>query len=258
MEKKENATPYSGGVSGMLNNFSPAQVLGIGVIGGFMVLCTIGFFILLGIQLDNDDSDKMAKVGVNPTPSQPTAPTAPTQPTVTPRDVGSDDHIRGNKNASITIIEYSDIECPFCNRFHGTMKQVMDNYGDKVKWVYRHNPLTSLHANAYDASLATECAGKQGKFWELTDYLFDVVQSEQRLTRSNFSDYASAVGLNVSSFESCLNAKEFASKVSLDQADVPGKGTPFSIIVGPNGEMASINGAQPYSAVEAQIQQFLQ
>lgn len=247
----------------MLNNFSPVQVLGLGVVGGFLILCTIGFFILLNIQLSGgalatgSQAQQAAEEGSDTLGAAPTAPQPPAEPEVVPTDVDlAVDRIRGNKNAKITIIEYSDIECPFCFRFHNTMKQVMDKYGNDVRWVYRHNPL-SFHANARPGALAQECAGKQGKFWELTDYMFDIVGAEGKLTRTQFNDYAKAAGLNITQFQSCLDSQEFASKVSRDQADVPRKGTPYSIIQGPNGESIPINGAQPFEVVDAQIQQLL-
>ncbi len=87
--------------------------------------------------------------------------------------------VRGNQNAQITIVEYSDFECPYCKRFHQTMQQVMDVHGDDIKWVYRHFPLDSLHRNARVEALAAECAYAEDKdkFWELTDLIFAVTPS---------------------------------------------------------------------------------
>ena len=76
--------------------------------------------------------------------------------------VTADDHVRGDKNAPVTIIEYSDFECPYCERFHPTMLEVMEKYDGKVRWIFRHFPL-SFHPNAKPAAMAAECAGEQGK-----------------------------------------------------------------------------------------------
>lgn len=85
--------------------------------------------------------------------------------------------VRGNLNAKITVVEYSDFECPYCKRFHETMLQVMDVHQENIRWVYRHFPLDSLHQNARTEALAAECANEQGKFWEFTDTVFAVTPS---------------------------------------------------------------------------------
>lgn len=91
------------------------------------------------------------------------------------RPVTDADHIRGSSDAPITIIEYSDFQCPFCIRFHPTMLQVMAEYEGRVRWVYRHLPLTAIHPEAEPAALAAECAGELGgndAFWQFADGLF--------------------------------------------------------------------------------------
>lgn len=81
--------------------------------------------------------------------------------------------IRGDKNAKITIVEFSDFQCPFCNRSYPTMKQILQDYKGKVRLVYKHLPIPSLHPNAQKAAEASECANEQGKFWEFHDQLFE-------------------------------------------------------------------------------------
>ena len=90
--------------------------------------------------------------------------------------VSADDHILGNPNAPLVIVEYSDLECPFCKNFHGTMHQIIDEYGKDglVAWVYRHFPLDSLHSKARREAEATECAGEQGKYYEYHDISQDI------------------------------------------------------------------------------------
>lgn len=88
--------------------------------------------------------------------------------------ISEEDHVRGNSEASVIIVEYSDYECSFCTRFHTSMKQILEEYGDQVAWVYRHYPLTQLHPNAVLASQAGECAAELGgndAFWQLSDAL---------------------------------------------------------------------------------------
>lgn len=87
----------------------------------------------------------------------------------------SRDHIRGNKKAKVVVIEYSDFQCPFCQRVHPTYKKIVETYGDKVMWVYRHFPL-NFHPKALPAAIASECAYEQGgddAFWKFTDELFN-------------------------------------------------------------------------------------
>jgi len=86
--------------------------------------------------------------------------------------VSQQDHITGNANAPVTIIEYSDLECPFCKRFYPTTQQVLKDYQGKVRLVYRHFPLTQIHPYAQVMAEASECAAQQGKFWEYVDALF--------------------------------------------------------------------------------------
>src|SRR3989344_1943232 len=93
-----------------------------------------------------------------------------------------DDHILGNPDAPVILVEFSDLECPFCKTFHNTMKQVMQTYGDtgQVAWVYKHFPIDSRHPKARTEAQATECAGKLGgqvKFWEFTDKIFEITPS---------------------------------------------------------------------------------
>src|SRR3989344_7679334 len=121
-------------------------------------------FFLGSLWTKVDYLEKKNVLAVVPTPSPDSTVQAaqpPTQKANKKPEITSEDHIRGNKNAQVTLVEYSDLECPFCKRFHPTMQQVMKNYGDSVRWVYRHFPL-SFHANAQKEAEATECAAKLG------------------------------------------------------------------------------------------------
>lgn len=100
------------------------------------------------------------------------------------RSVGDSDHLRGDPKATVKVVEFSDLECPFCKNFHRTMQQVMEEYSDKVAWVYRHFPLDSLHPKARKEAEATECAAElQGNdgFWAYVDKLFEITPSNNGL-----------------------------------------------------------------------------
>jgi len=169
------------------------------------------------------------------------------------KPVTSDDHIRGNPNAPIKIVEFSDIECPFCKRFHSTMKQVLEEYPDEVAWVYRHFPLDQIHPNARSAAEASECIavlGGNDKFWAYLDTLFERTFS---LNRSGLASAAEQVGVNRSAFETCLSSGKHANDVENDYQDgvsSGAQGTPYSVVVTKDDQKLVISGAQPFSAVK--------
>jgi len=180
--------------------------------------------------------------------------------------VSASDHIRGNPDAPVKIVEYSDTECPFCKRFHDTMKQVMDEYGKdgKVAWVYRQFPLTQLHSKATKEAEATECANELGgpdKFWAYTDRLFVVTPSNDGLDPAELPKIAEYVGLNVQKFNTCLNSGKYVSHIQSDTQNATatgGNGTPWSIVVAKNGKKYPLSGAQPYASVKQLIELALQ
>lgn len=179
------------------------------------------------------------------------------------RAVTNSDHIRGPKNAKVTVIEYSDLECPFCKRFHATMQQLLKEYPNDVRWVYRHFPLDALHAKARREAEATECAGELGgsdKFWAYTDRLFEVTPSNNNLDEGELPKIAEFVGINRTKFESCLVSGKYAQHVADDVADAQaagGRGTPYSVIMGADGQKLPLSGAQPYEAVKQLVEQAL-
>jgi len=163
--------------------------------------------------------------------------------------VSADDHIFGNPNAEIKIIEFSDMECPFCKRFHATMKQVINEYGDKVAWIYRHFPLEQLHPQAKKSAIASECAteiGGNNAFWRYLDQYMDL---EEIVSEASFSQIAENIGLNRNQFKTCLNSDKFNDKIDSyiqDAANSGAQGTPYSIIINKNNKKTSINGALPF------------
>ena len=181
------------------------------------------------------------------------------------KPVSSADHIRGNPNAKVKVIEFSDPECPFCKRFHNTMNQIIDEYGKsgQVAWVYRHFPLDAIHSKARKESEALECANEQGgsaKFWAYLNRLFEVTPSNDGLDLAELPKIAEYSGLDKTQFNQCLESGKYAKRVADDLADgvkSGAQGTPYSVVVAANGKKFVINGALPYESVKAIINQAL-
>jgi len=203
--------------------------------------------------------------GMRETPStgaQPQEPVAqqPTGDLEQMKAITSDDHIRGNPNAPVKIVEYSDMECPFCKRFHETMKQATTEYGDQVAWVYRHFPLDQLHSKARKEAVATECAAEQGgntAFWKYMDRWFELTPSNNQTDIDTvLPQIAKEIGLDGTKFASCLASKKYDAHVEEDVQNATatgGNGTPWSIVVGKNGKQYPLSGAQPLEAVKQLI-----
>jgi protein-disulfide isomerase len=158
---------------------------------------------------------------------------------------------RGPGDAKVTIVEFSDFQCPFCGRAHDTVEEVMKTYAGKVRLVFRNFPL-DFHPYAAKAAEAAMCANEQGKFWEYHDVLF---ANQQKLDVPQLKEHASAVGLDEAKFVACLESGKEASSVKEDQAagsKVGVSGTPAFFI---NGVMLS--GAQPLDEFKRVIDQEL-
>ena len=171
---------------------------------------------------------------------------------VNAKDFVDDDPVLGDKNAKVTIVEFSDFQCPFCKRARDdAIKQVEEQYvkNGKVKIVYRDFPLTSIHPTAQKAAEAAECADDQGKFWEMHDKIFE---KQASLSLSNLKQWAAELGLNTNDFNKCLDSGKHANEVNKDASDAQkagGQGTPFFIV----GEVI-VSGAQPFSAFQQAIE----
>ena len=177
-----------------------------------------------------------------PTPS-------PTEPKA---EVGADDDpVKGPATAKITIIEFSDFQCPFCARAVPTMEQIFKTYGDKVRLVYRDFPL-SFHQYAQKSAEAAECADEQGKFWEYHDSLF---ANQNALDIDSLKKYASDTKLDTAKFNECLDSGKYAEEVQKDFKDGQSagvRGTPAFFI---NGRLVS--GAQPFETFKKIIDEEL-
>lgn len=157
-----------------------------------------------------------------------------------------DDPIRGSQDAVITIIEFSDYECPFCRRWHQeVLPQIQAKYGDQVRHVYRDFPLYSIHANAGPAAEAANCAGDQERYWEFSDLLFS---GEIALGRAAYETYADDLNLDLDTFTQCLDDQRHKDEVDADFAfasELGVRSTPTFFING-----LAVVGAQPFEVFE--------
>ncbi len=159
---------------------------------------------------------------------------------------------KGQPNAPIEMIEFSDFQCPFCQRAHATVEQVLATYGDRIRFVYRHYPVQG-HAAAKPAAEASECAKEQGKFWPFHDRLF---ANTSKLSDADLKAHAAAVGVDTATFNACVDSHKYRSVVEADARDgdaVGVNGTPAFYI---NGRM--ISGAQPFEVFKKLIDDELQ
>lgn len=169
------------------------------------------------------------------------------------REPNADDHIQGSLDAPIIVIEYSDTECPFCSRFHSTMNELIQEYDGKVAWVYRHLPLTQLHSKAVVEAHATECAAELGGndgFWKFTNRIYEVTPGNNGLDLDELPNIAEFAGLNRADFEACMEDERHLDKVEEDFREAvaaagPKLGTPFNVVISPDGTRISISGALP-------------
>lgn len=257
--------PANGRQFGGLLDAPPKTTFALGFLGGVVftgvILGIIAFGVLASGGSIGGGSAKVAGITTTTNtntaaPAQPTAPTAPTTQTFA---IGNDDHIRGDANAQVTVVEFSDLECPFCKQFHPTMKQLLSEYGNKVRWVYKHFPLTSLHPKAQKEAEASECAwdqkGNDG-FWSYVDKVYEVTPSNNGLDAAELPKIAEQVGLNKAKFEDCLNSGKFTQKVQADYQEGISKGvqgTPSNFVNG-----TPVAGAVPYDTLKSAVESALQ
>ena len=172
--------------------------------------------------------------------AQPAAqrPEAPSKPIYV--DIPENAPSKGPKDAKVTIVAFSDFECPFCARVNPTIDQILKTYGNDVRFVFRHLPL-SFHRNAKSAAEAAMAAHEQGKFWEMHDKLF---ANQRQLSRENYEKWAEEIGLDMKKFRAALDSGKYSDYVDRDTTDanrVGARGTPAFFI---NGRLVS--GAQPF------------
>jgi protein-disulfide isomerase len=160
--------------------------------------------------------------------------------------------VRGNPKAPVTVVEFSDFQCPYCVRARPTVNRVRETYGVKVRWVFRHFPL-DFHAQAQKAGEAAACAGEQGKFWEMHDLLW---ANTAKLQVADLKGHAATLGLDAPRFGQCLDSGRYSGLVAADLQAGQGygvSGTPAFFV---NGR--PLVGAQPFDAFAQVIDDELQ
>lgn len=225
-----------------------------------VTIILIGVIVALGVIVVRGNLHLPAK-------KSDTAPIRATNVTLTP--IESNDHVLGNPNAPVTIIEYSDLGCPFCALFHETMQEVMRVYGEKgqVNWVYRHFANTDAHPLAREAAILGECVKQihgEVAFWDYVDTVFDIQRDggpNAILTDDTIDAALEPYGMTADSKALCLTYNNLASKVDSDHADgmklaekdPENFGTPYTILISPNGTTVELTEAISYSILSEYI-----
>ncbi|PYR66618.1 MAG: hypothetical protein DMF87_04335 [Acidobacteria bacterium] len=166
--------------------------------------------------------------------------------------INPDDPSEGKADAPVTVVEFSDFQCPFCQRVWPTLKQLRMKYGDKMRLVWKDFPLTQIHPQAFVAAQAGNCAREQGKFWEYHDKLFG---NQSALQPANLKQYAADLGLDTAKFNQCLDSSKYEARVQAALGVGGGLGIGSTPTVYVNGRM--INGAQPIEVFQSVIDEEL-
>jgi protein-disulfide isomerase len=168
-------------------------------------------------------------------------------------DITPTDPTKGPASAPVTIVEFSDYQCPFCARVNPTLDQIRAAYGNRVRVVWKDFPLTSIHPEAFKGSEAAHCAGDQGKYWEYHDRLFE---NQRAMTPADLKRHATDLGLDMNAFNACLDSSKYAERVraGMDQGTKLGVSSTPALFI--NGRI--VTGAQPYEAFAAIIDDELQ
>lgn len=210
---------------------SPKLNFWVGLIAGVAIVAIVGF---VGLILTRDKNPQVVESNTN-------AQVAGEQQQAQPvnLEITDQDHVLGNKAAKVKIFEFSDFQCPYCARHHETLQQLVKDYGDKIAWVFKQFPIAS-HPLGMPGAVASECAGEQGKFWEMSDKIFT---NQDTLTTDSFEKFAKELSLDVEKYKTCVKEDKYREKILSDYnagIDAGVQGTPTNFI---NGQ--AVPGAVP-------------
>lgn len=224
----------------------------------FIIGVGLGFLLRDWVPLQNTAAVNASRVPASSETDPVAAQTNPQPPSGTQQVVRyevpvDDDPTLGKADAPITIIEFSDYECPYCRRWHTEVyPRLIENYGDQIRFVYRDFPLESIHVNAKQAAEAANCANEQGVFWEYHDKLFSM---ELGLGSEAYKNYASQLQLDEDAFQECMESGRYLEEVQSDfdfAANLGVRSTPTFFING-----IAVVGAQPYEVFQQVIEKEL-
>ncbi len=224
----------------------------------FIVGLGLGFLARGWVPLPGTSQAASAAAVASSDPAAVVAQSNPGTPVETPQVVrydvpADDDPFLGSEDALITIVEFSDYECPYCRQWHSEVySQLIDTYGDQIRFVYRDFPLESIHANAKPAAEAANCANEQGVFWDYHDKLFSM---ELGLSPKAYQEYASQLGMDEEAFQECVESRRYQQEVQSDfdfAANLGVRSTPTFFING-----IAVVGAQPFEIFQQVIEKEL-
>ncbi len=218
------------------------------------IIMTIGCIVALSIFL----SDSLQITSANTPAANTNSAPVEVEPTTT-IDLSTLRHTKGT--GDFTLIEYTDLECPFCKKFHPTVEAVMKDYDGRMRYSMKHFPL-NIHPKARKEALAAECAGQQNKFFEFVTEIFTVTPSNNGLDEAVLFETAKKLGLVEDQFRTCLETESFAQEVADDAIEAQstgGTGTPHTIIVDKNGTIitgirGSVSEQQLRDAIDSVLQ----
>lgn len=239
-----------------LITISPKTSFFLGTLVGFSIfslILNIVFISAFFLKRTNQAVDQSVQVQNLPS-SDDSLPPPESKPesAIQTFEITKDDHVQGNFEAPITLVEFSSFECSFCVRFSSTIKQILTNYPDQVRHVFKHFPL-SFQPNSFKAAEASECASEQGKFWEMHEELYKA--QSLGLSMERFKEIAKNLKLDLNKFNNCLDSGKYIQKVEKDFQEGIQKGvegTPATFV---NGRL--ISGALPYEALKQIIDNLL-
>lgn len=252
---------------GFFDSMNSKAAFVFGIVSGVAVAAVLSVVALIGGGFPLAATSVEAETAVATTGEDSTTPTAAP---AAARSSGSvpavtdEDHVRGDKDAPLTWIEYSDFECPFCKRFAPTMEQMLEEYDGQIKLVYRHFPLSFHNPLATTQAEAVECANEfkgEDAFWKMHDFIFDTTSSNGNgMEEEELVEFATTLGIGQSEFQTCLDDNRYEDHIASDAqggASAGVTGTPGSFLVDADGNAQLISGALPYSSIKAAIEEAL-
>jgi protein-disulfide isomerase len=224
----------------------------------FIVGIALGFLVRGWAPLLSGSESRAVQETTSANASNASEASNPVSPEGTPQVVRydvpvDDDPFLGSEDAEITIIEFSDYECPYCRSWHAEVySKLLDTYGDQVRFVYRDFPLESIHVNAKPAAEAANCANEQGKFWDYHDKLFSM---ELGLSPEAYQEYATQLELDTDQFQECIDSGRYKEEIQADfdfAANLGVRSTPTFFVNG-----IAVVGAQPFEVFQQVIEKEL-